>query len=125
MTSSLETPRGHTVLVIEDEADLRDMVCDALELNGYAAVGASDGKEALQKLEGIDSLCLVLLDLLMPGMNGWDFFELLRARPEFASVPVVVHSSEPGSAPAGVSRVLQKPIMFEQLLSVVRDYCAQ
>jgi CheY-like chemotaxis protein len=117
--------KGHTVLVVEDEEDLREMVRDALELNGYAVVTASDGQDALGKLADIDQLCLILLDLLMPGMNGWDFVEVLRKRSELAAVPVVVHSSATGNAPAGVTRVLQKPVMFEHLLSVVREYCAQ
>ena len=116
--------KGHTVLVVEDEEDLREMVRDALELNGYAVVTARDGRDALGKLAGIDQLCLVLLDLVMPGMNGWEFVEVLRQRTELAAVPVVVHSSATGQAPAGVTRVLQKPVLFEQLLSVVREYCA-
>lgn len=114
----------HTVLVVEDEEDLREMVRDALELNGYAVVTACDGHDALKKLDGIDRLCLILLDLLMPGMNGWDFVVALRARSELASVPVIVNSSAPASAPSGVTRVLQKPVKFDQLLSVVREYCA-
>jgi CheY-like chemotaxis protein len=125
MTEEKIRAKGHTVLVVEDEDDLREMVRDALEMNGYAVVTASDGQDALGKLADIDQLCLVLLDLLMPGMNGWDFVEVLRKRAELASVPVVVHSSAPDKAPAGVARVLQKPVMFDQLLSVVKEYCAQ
>ena len=115
----------HTVLVVEDEADLREMMRDALELNGYAVVTAEDGQEALDEDRRHRDLCLVILDLLMPVMNGWDFFQKMRQRSELASVPVVVHSSAPGPAPAGVTRVLQKPMMFDRLLSVVREYCAQ
>jgi hypothetical protein len=47
-----------------------------------------------------------------------------RQRPAFADIPVVVHSSAPSRAPLGVTRVLQKPVAFERLLSVVREYCA-
>jgi CheY-like chemotaxis protein len=114
----------HTVLVVEDEEELREMMRDALELNGYAVVTATDGRDALSKIPGIESLCLVVLDLLMPDMNGWAFFEEMRRRSELATVPVVVHSSAPAQAPAGVARVLQKPLVFERLLSVVREYCA-
>jgi CheY-like chemotaxis protein len=113
----------HTVLIVEDEADLRELMCEALESKGYHVVAAQEGQEALQKLDGIEQLCLVLLDLLMPGMNGWDFFEKMRARPELASVPVIVHSSASNRAPSGVTRVLQKPIMFERLIAVVGEYC--
>lgn len=116
---------AHTVLVVEDEQDLREMIRDALEMSGYAVVTAADGQDALEKISRIDSLCLVILDLLMPVMNGWDFFAKMRQQAEHASVPVVVHTSAPGQAPAGVTRVIQKPMAFDRLLSVVREYCAQ
>ena len=116
---------NHTVLVVEDEEDLREMLREALELNGYAVVTAVEGQDALDAVARIESLCLVLLDLLMPGMNGWDFFEKLRERPGYADVPVVVHSSAPSRAPAGVTRVIKKPLEIERLLSIVREYCAQ
>src|SRR5450432_3462375 len=98
----------HTVLVVEDEHELREMMRDALELNGYAVVTAEDGQDALDKLAAIEGLCLVILDLLMPVMNGWDFVERMRQRTELASIPIVVHSSAPGLPPAGVTRVIQK-----------------
>jgi CheY-like chemotaxis protein len=113
----------HTVLVVEDEDDLREMMREALELNGYSVVAASEGQRALDELAHIEHLCLVLLDLLMPGMNGWDFFAELRRRPELSHVPVVIQTSAPGHAPAGVTRVLQKPVMLDQLLQVVGMYC--
>jgi two-component system, chemotaxis family, chemotaxis protein CheY len=116
---------SHTVLVVEDEADLREMLRDALELNGYTVVTAEDGQDALDKIAGIETVCLVILDLLMPVMNGWDFLHKLRQRTELASIPVVVHTSAPGPAPPGVTRVLQKPVMFDRLLSTVREYCTQ
>ncbi len=115
----------HTVLVVEDEKELREMMREALELSGYAVVTAREGQEALDRISRIEHLCLVLLDLLMPGMNGWDFFKSMRARPELAHVPVVVHSSTPSAAPAGVTRVLQKPVELDRLLSVVREFCAK
>lgn len=113
----------HTVLVVEDELELREMMREALELNGYAVVTANEGREALDAMARIERPCLVLLDLLMPGMNGWDFFDEMRARPELAHVPVVVHSSVPSRAPIGVNRVLQKPLDLDGLISVVREYC--
>ena len=70
----------HTVLLVEDEEDLRETMRDALELNGYAVVAAGDGQAALAELEHIAHVCIVLLDLFMPVMNGWDFLDQLRAR---------------------------------------------
>jgi len=115
----------HTVLVIEDEEDLREMIRDGLELSGYNVVTAEEGQDALDQIPRIQHLCLVLLDLMMPGMDGWDFLEQMRQRPELAGVPVVVHSSMTQSAPRGATRVLQKPTLFGQLLSVVQDYCTK
>ena len=99
------------------------MMREALEMNGYRVVTAIEGQDALQKLARIEHVCLVLLDLLMPGMNGWDFFDELRRRPAFDSVPVIVHSSATSRAPAGVTRVLQKPLMLDRLLSAVAEFC--
>lgn len=114
---------SHTVLLVEDEEDLRELMSEAIEARGYSVVAVADGQQALDALPGIENLCLVLLDLLMPGMNGWDFFEKLRARPELSKVPVVVHTSAPKHAPAGVTRVLQKPVALERLMAVVAEYC--
>jgi CheY-like chemotaxis protein len=114
----------HTLLLVEDEEDLRELMSDALEREGYAVVAAGDGREALAALSNIPAPpCLVLLDLLMPGMNGWDFFAEFKARPELAHVPVVIHSSAPNKAPEGATRVLQKPLGLDRLLSIVQEYC--
>ncbi len=113
----------HTVLIVEDEEDLRELMRDALQMRGYTVVTAEEGTEALRKIDAIGRPCVILLDLLMPGMNGWDFFEKVRERPELDSVPVIVHSSASSRAPAGVTRVLQKPLAFERLVSVVAEYC--
>lgn len=115
---------NHTVLIVEDEEDLREMMREALEFNGYSVITAREGGEALDKLTRIEDLCLILLDLLMPGMNGWDLFERVRARPELAAVPIIVHSSAPSRAPRGATRVLPKPLVLDKLLSTVQEYCA-
>jgi len=113
----------HTILVVEDERELREMMCEALELNGYTVVAAVEGEAALEAMGRIHQLCLVLLDLLMPGMHGWDFLTQMRARPEYAGVPVIVHSSAPPGALQGATRILGKPLELERLLDVVREFC--
>jgi len=114
----------HTVLLLEDEEELRETMREALELNGYAVIAAQDGQAALDELDRIDHVCMVLLDLVMPRMNGWDFLIQMRKRQKLADVPVIVHSSSPSQAPKGVTRVLRQPLELERLLSVVREYCA-
>jgi CheY-like chemotaxis protein len=113
----------HTVLLLEDEDELRDSMRDLLEEDGYTVVTARDGEEGLAALASIDHLCLVLLDLVMPRMNGWEFFDDMRARPHLATVPVIAHSSVANRAPEGVTRVLGKPLTPERLLAVVHEYC--
>jgi chemotaxis family two-component system sensor histidine kinase/response regulator PixL len=114
---------SHTVLVVEDDEDLRETMREALALHGYAVVAAQDGQEALEALDHLDHVCMVLLDLWMPRMNGWDFLIQLRARPALADVPVIIHTSAPKQAPPGATRVLSKPLALERLLSVVREFC--
>jgi CheY-like chemotaxis protein len=116
---------SHTVLIVEDEQQLRDMLRDALELNGYDVVTAEHGADALTKLSEIEHLCLVILDLLMPVMDGHTFLRKLRERKELSGVPIVVHTSAPGQTPEGVARILRKPLVFDRLLSVVQEFCAE
>lgn len=113
----------HTILVVEDERDLREVMQDALELNGYTVVSVAEGQAALDAIGRMDHVCLVLLDLLMPGMNGWDFCKELRARPAYAEVPVVVHSSSPSPPPEGATRSIAKPLDLSALLAMVNEYC--
>jgi two-component system chemotaxis response regulator CheY len=115
---------AHTVLIVEDEEDLRELMRDALQMRGYSVVTAEEGTDALRKLEDLGPPCLILLDLLMPGMNGWDFFEKMRQRPGFASVPVIIHSSAATRAPDGAARVIQKPLAFDRLVSIVAEFCS-
>jgi CheY-like chemotaxis protein len=113
----------HTVLIVEDEVELRELIQVALELNGYSVVAVGDGRAAFEAIPRIERLCLVLLDLLMPGMNGWDFVAQARTQPHLANLPIIVHSSATNEAPAGATAVLRKPIKLERLLSVIGQYC--
>lgn len=123
LAPSQTTPQRPTILVIEDEADLREGIRDALELNGYTVVAATDGQDALEQLESLQPPCIVLMDLVMPRMNGWELCEALRLRPGYRDVPIIVHSSSPLPAPGGATRVVTKPLTFTKLLGLVSEYC--
>lgn len=114
----------HTLLIVEDEEDLREMLQDALERRGFHVVTAANGKEALEALPQIEHVCLVLLDLFMPEMNGWDFFDALKAQKEFEKIPVIITTSAPNRAPVGATRVLQKPLSLDRIVSTVQEFCA-
>jgi CheY-like chemotaxis protein len=94
--SELELPqvRGR-VLVIEDDAESREALCHILELHGFEPYEAADGLEALEYLRNADTKPLVIvLDLRMPRMNGWEFLNSLCTDKELKSIPVVVLSGE-------------------------------
>jgi len=114
------------VLIIEDDAPIRQMMKDVLELNGYKIFLASDGSEGIKILKEIlPEPCVVLLDLMMPGTNGWQFLDVQRNDPLYSTVPVIVCSAYKESAksinPAGF---VEKPIQLNSLLDVVKSFCA-
>jgi CheY-like chemotaxis protein len=115
---------GHDILVVEDDDAVRDTVVDVLEDAGRAVRVARDGREALDVLRKGAPPCLVLLDLMMPGMNGWDFARIAAQDPELAVIPICVVTAAPPSrpAPAQAVAVLRKPIDLRQLLEVVRRH---
>src|SRR5690349_13598143 len=84
-----------TVLVIDDDIDAREILIEAITESGYNAVGASGGHEALEYLYRASPLpSLILLDLMMPQMNGWQFRALQQESPLLAGIPVVIMSAD-------------------------------
>lgn len=114
------------ILIVEDDDAIRESLQIALELEGYRVTTAANGKEGLQALPGMASPCLILLDLMMPVMDGWAFAEALRENDKLASIPVIVVSAFADQAePVRQARgVLKKPVALEQLLQTVRQYCS-
>ncbi len=115
------------ILVVEDDEDLRDTMCSLLELDGYRAVGVFNGLEALQYLEANGPPCVILLDLMMPGMNGGEFRARQLANAMLAHVPtIVVSAMELGHQQAQVlnaSGYLSKPVNPAKLTQTVRQHC--
>jgi len=112
------------ILVIDDEALIRTIMCDMLEGTGYNVVVAPSGEEGLQtaKLERPDC---ILLDIMMPGMDGYETCSALKADPELAQIPVLLTSASSDvrivdrAEHVGAITVLQKPFRFEQLQHAV------
>lgn len=109
------------VLVVEDDDDLRDTMQEVLEHAGLATVTARDGLDALRVLGERGLPNVILLDLVMPTMDGWTFLETLRADPAYAAIPVIVTTSAPSRAPAGLV-VLRKPVTPELVEHHVRQH---
>ena len=120
-------PRDKCVLIVEDDDITRLALSQALEAAGYSVVQAGDGREAINYLHRSVRPDLILLDLKMPIMNGWQFRHLQKREAELVSIPVVVCSGngdiQQEAELIGARDYLQKPIAPEALLETVRHYC--
>jgi len=117
-----------SVLVVEDDREQRESLCAMLDLEGFSHVEAANGREALDYLNASPAPCLVLLDLEMPVMNGWDFRLEQLADARLARIPVVVvTANDEGLAKLfpGVEGFLWKPLKFEKLLAILDRSCAR
>lgn len=115
--------RRPDVLIVDDDPGVREAMADLLDDAGYRTVTAADGEQALKLLARTPSPCLIVLDLVMPGMNGWDLWSSLRDDPELADIPVLVVTAAPETIP-GV-RVLRKPIDVDRLLGAIAEHCGR
>ena len=120
------------VLLVEDDADTREVVSMLLEEEGYAVVGASDGQEAIAYLASCEALpCLVLLDLQMPRVGGIAVLRWMSGHPKTAGVPVAVISARPEAKDSElatkfrnhVTEVLQKPFDINRVLKLLESHC--
>lgn len=112
-----------TILVVEDEVDSRETLRELLELEGYKVRTAVNGREALDTLNAVgDEICIVLLDLFMPVMDGWEVIDELKATGRLAKTQIVVITSAAHRAPAGIP-VFQKPLDLEKVMNQVNQLC--
>jgi adenylate cyclase len=83
-------PSGASILVVEDDLPTRELLCHSLTNMGYAAYAAVNGRDGLDWLPNHPTPNLILLDLMMPEMDGFEFLRELRKQPAFVDVPVIV-----------------------------------
>jgi two-component system response regulator MprA len=117
------------VLVVDDDPHIREVIVELLEDEGYAVIQAANGSEALHMLKEQAALpSLILLDLMMPRMNGWEFREAQRQTPALADIPVVTISAHADLLSAAdrleVDEHLAKPLDIDRLLAIVQRFCA-
>lgn len=109
------------VLVIDDDADIREALSSVLELEGYTVAAFGDAREALAWLDAGHTPSVVLLDLMMPGMNGWQFLSAVNDRPALGRLPVIVLTGARESSGLHVSALLKKPVDLDVLLESVKQ----
>lgn len=115
------------VAIVEDDDEIRESMKDALETEGYIVRAFRNGKEAIEELQNQLKPCLILLDLMMPVMDGWQFLEAKTKLPSpMDSVPVFIVSAiaDPNKVKqAGALGYLRKPLDLNVLLKLVEGHC--
>jgi CheY-like chemotaxis protein len=112
-----------SVLIVEDHCASRDVLKQLIEKDGRAVLTAGDGRDALKRARSIPHPSLILLDLSMPRMNGWEFLQHKTADRTIAGIPTIVLSGSPTDLPAGATDHLTKPVDIERLLALIDQYC--
>ena len=118
------TSATHRLVVVDDDQDTREVLREFLESEGYSVATAANGEDALTLLRREPNACAILLDLMMPVMDGWQFLRLKREDDRLLRIPVVIISAYRERAPAeGIAAVVGKPIPFDRLLTIVQQHC--
>ncbi len=112
--------RRTRLLVVEDDPDIRGALSECLELEGFDVAAASDGEEALAKLAQGPLPSAIVLDLVMPVLDGRGTLERLRANEAWARIPVVLASADPSASKRG-ERHVAKPYRLSELLAVLQE----
>jgi CheY-like chemotaxis protein len=117
-----------TILVVEDDHDIRVSVRNVLEDEGYTVLTVTNGRSALDMLEREaavgDTPCLIILDLMLPVMDGWHFADELRQDPQLGQIPIVIMSAyDSPPPPRGAVAFVKKPIDTEALLQAIERHC--
>jgi CheY-like chemotaxis protein len=122
------SPTTTGILVVEDDADVRNVLQELLADQGYSSTGMANGRVALDWLTSAhDVPALILLDLMMPQMDGWEFLVRVQKEPRLRKIPVAIMSAHPSvrsalgdpSAPFGAFLLLPKPIDLQRLLAIL------
>ena len=118
------------VMVVEDDVDIRESLIDTLEDDGIVAIAASNGREALEKLRQlVVRPCLILLDLMMPVMDGHAFREAQLTIPELEKIPVVVISAyrdvEEQARALNADGFMRKPLRVDEIRRVTEQFCGE
>jgi CheY-like chemotaxis protein len=117
----------HSILVVDDDPDMRASLTEILGDEGYRVAAARNGREALEHLRVRTRPSLILLDMMMPEMDGWRFRKEQQKLPELAAIPTVIVSAHGSVRDAalvlGAADYLRKPLRVDSLLEIAERYC--
>ncbi len=120
-------PHTHSVLLVDDFDDTREAIGYILQRAGFEVMTAWGGEDALRLFREGYRPCVALLDLRMPGLNGWQLWDEMRADPELAKITVIIVSGDVAqrqrAREVGIREFLTKPVDFDQLIATVRQHC--
>lgn len=118
---------GREVMIVEDDEDLREALVPVLQYEGYSVASAANGREAIDRLRRGEKPCVILLDLMMPVMDGSQFRSAQLEDPALASIPVIIVSADGSvrqkAAALGVVGYVRKPIDLDVLLDMIKQHC--
>lgn len=125
MTTDSRPSTSRRVLVVEDDRDLRDLLVQLISIDGFDVRAVDNGRDALEHLRTAERPGLILLDLMMPIVDGFAFLRAQHATPELRDIPVIVLSALDRVPAAEFTDLefLSKPLDFDRLLALVRARC--
>jgi CheY-like chemotaxis protein len=117
------------ILVVEDNDDVRSALLKTLGYLGFQTEAATNGQEALEKLDGPMPIGLIILDLMMPVMNGWEFRSKQLAHPLHSKIPIIVVSAnmnlQDEAEWLGANGILNKPVELQELSALIEQFCGE
>jgi CheY-like chemotaxis protein len=121
-------PHRHpTILLIDDHDDIREGLTELFRAEGYTVIATHNGRDALTKLHSGAHPCIILMDLMMPVMTGFEFRREQLARPDFKDIPVVIYSGVHDLAEVAkdlhAKAYVEKPILLDRLMAIIREHC--
>lgn len=115
------------ILLVEDDDDIRESLTELLRSRGYEVTAVTNGRDALERLMSGPPPCMIILDLMLPVMDGWEFRAQQMANSNWAAIPVVVLSGVPDAQQHALNLkaadFLGKPIDLDRLYKTVEQYC--
>jgi len=115
---------ANNILIVEDDEAIRSTLKFALELEGYKVFSAVNGQEGVTVFKTMPKPCVVLLDLMMPVMNGWEFIEVVEKDEELATVPIILVTAFSDQAKTIRAKgIVKKPVDWDELVTIVRRWC--